>query len=332
MDLGNPDRLIEKGGRIMLDRIGRKIEYLRISITERCNLKCIYCRDASEHCKAKNEMTVKEIERIVKQMVSLGITKVRLSGGEPMIRKDLEEIVSVIARNKEIRDICMTTNGFQLSERAKTLRRAGLTRLNISLDSLKDERYYSMTRGGKIQNVLDGIQEALSCGYETIKINTVLIRGENDDEIDDFIELARQMPIDVRFIELMPIGTLGQDSHKRVCGDEVLRERPYLKPIKPRYPSQPSEDYTGEGFLGRVGLIRPMSHKFCHICNRVRLTSDAKLKLCLGNNSEKDLKVVLQGSDEYLRNVIRQAILAKPLSHCFEDPFASVRTMNRIGG
>ncbi|MDY3619513.1 GTP 3',8-cyclase MoaA [Agathobaculum sp.] len=316
----------------MLDQFGREIDYLRLSVTERCNLRCIYCREGNDCFTAENELSAKEISRIVEQMVALGVRKVRVTGGEPLVRSDLEQIVADIARHPEVADLCMTTNAQGLENRVADLRCAGLGRLNISLDSLCKERYSKMTRGGHLGDVLGGIDAALACGMGLIKVNTVLVRGENDSEIGDFIRLAKEYPIDVRFIELMPIGRLGEDGTRRIPSAEVLEAYPELRPVAPRSPCQPSEDFAGEGFRGRVGFISPVSHKFCGVCNRVRLTSDGHLRMCLGDNAETDLRPALERSDEMLFETIREAVWKKPRGHHFETLFHSLRAMNRIGG
>lgn len=316
----------------MRDQFGREINYLRLSITERCNLRCIYCRESNDCFTAENELTAAEISRIVAQMIALGVNKVRVTGGEPLVRKDLEDIISDIARHDEVKDLCMTTNAQGLENRVMDLRRAGLQRLNISLDSLCKERYSKMTRGGHLSDVLAGVEASIACGMKCVKINTVLVRGVNDSEIDDFIQLAKDYPLDVRFIELMPIGRLGEDAGRRITSGEVLESHPELVRIAPRSPNQPSEDYAGEGFRGRVGFISPVSHKFCADCNRVRLTSDGHIRMCLGCNEETDLRAALSQSDDVLRESIRDAIFHKPCSHAFETIFHSQRAMNRIGG
>ena len=315
----------------MRDQLGREIEYLRISLTERCNLKCIYCREETEYCQAKQELSLSELTRLMHIFAGLGITKVRLTGGEPLVRKDLEAIVSMIARIPQVRDLSMTTNAQGLAERIGGLHRAGLQRVNISLDSLQEDRYRRMTRGGDLQKTLAGIHAAIREGM-IVKINAVLVRGENDAEIDDFIALARDYPIDVRFIELMPFCTLSAADEKRIAGQEILDAHPELHPVAARYPSQPSADYQAQGFCGRIGLINPISHRFCRCCNRVRLTSDGKLRMCLGQEKETDLKAWMHHNDEELLSVIRSAIFDKPKAHEFEENFHAIRAMNQIGG
>jgi len=316
----------------MNDQFGRKIEYLRLSLTERCTLKCTYCRASEGLCPKKNELTADEFLRIVRVMAPLGIRKVRLTGGEPMLRRDLPEIISGIRAVDGIEEIAMTTNAQHLPGRSAELKQAGLDRLNISLDSLKPERYKAITGGGSLDLVLTGIDEALSAGFAPVKLNIVLLRGVNDDEADAFIALTKDRPVHVRFIEWMPLGENDQ-SDLRVTGDELLLARPYLVPVAPLYRGQPSRDYDIPGHAGRVGFIDPVSHRFCSECNRVRITSDGTLRPCLGDNLEFPLKDVLDGGDEkQLADAIRNAIWNKPENHSFCRSFHTERTMSRIGG
>lgn len=315
----------------MRDWMGREIHYLRVSLTERCNLKCIYCREETEYCKAKQELSLMELTRLMHIFVGLGVTKVRLTGGEPLVRRDLEQIVRMTAAFPQVRDLSITTNAQGLAERLPALHAAGLQRVNISLDSLDADRYGRMTRGGDLRKALDGIEAAVR-ERMGVKINVVLVRGENDGEIGDFIALARDYPVDVRFIELMPFSALGASDARRVTGVEVLAHCPELVPVAPRYPSQPSADYTADGFAGRVGLIDPISHRFCDRCNRVRLTSDGRLRMCLGQDEETDLRPWLHGAGDRLAQVIREAIYRKPASHRFDRHYRTARAMNQIGG
>lgn len=314
----------------MIDQYGRDIYYLRMSLTERCNLKCIYCRSENEACKAHKELSAEHFSTILNQLVSLGIRKVRLTGGEPLIRKDLEEIIADVATHEEVREICMTTNGIGLADRLTDLKKAGLQRLNISMDTLNPELYREMTRGGDLKKVLEGIEKARSLEIP-VKINTVLVRGMNEKHVDSMIALAKEEAIDIRFIELMPMGALREDRNARVTNAEILERYPELQPIPPAYPSQPSMDYTAEGYKGKVGFISPVSHKFCSVCNRVRLTSDGKLRMCLANNYETDLQPYLDDPNE-LYQAMKMAMFHKPECHAFEDSFHASRTMNQIGG
>ena len=319
----------------MLDSRGRKIEYLRLSITERCGLKCIYCREkncAVSEKSVQEELTFEEIGRIMRAMTALGVNKVRLTGGEPLIRSDLEQIAAAISESGAIRDLCMTTNAQGLAKRAKALHASGIMRLNISVDSLNEEKYRQISRGGELSEVLRGIEASIQCGFAPVKLNTVVVRGVNDDEIDAFIDLARRFPVYVRFIELMPFGRIGREEKNRVSNAELLATRPYLRRMEPEYYGQPSEDYTADGFVGRVGFISPMSHRFCADCNRIRVTSDGKLKPCLGSNVEIPLRDAMAQGDQTLLETIRQAIWNKPEGHHFERRFDSARSMDKIGG
>ncbi len=315
----------------MKDATGRNIEYLRLSLTERCNLKCAYCRAAEGECPKDKELTAEDFLRIVRCMASLGFKKVRLTGGEPTVRKDLVEIVRGIAATEGITEIAMTTNAQLLEKLAQPLKEAGLTRVNVSIDSLKAERYREITGGGELENVLRGVDAAIAAGLVPIKLNAVLMRGKNDDEIDDLIALAKDRPIDMRFIELMPMGKEDHTS-ERIPTDEIVAARPYLIPLAPRYAGQPSSDYKIEGYVGRVGFISPISHKFCGDCNRVRVMSDGMLRPCLGVNREVSLKETLEISDSALLKTIREAIWNKPEHHEFSEEFKPAKDMSRIGG
>lgn len=315
----------------MVDQFGRNIDYLRLSVTERCTLRCAYCRADEGICPKAAELSGGEFVRIVRACAELGIRKVRLTGGEPLLRKDILDITSGIAAIPGISEITLTTNAHQLAGRAQALKQAGLDRINISLDSLDAEKFREMT-GGDLALVLAGIDEAIAAGLTPVKINTVLVKGKNDDEVDDFIHLTRQKAVDVRLIELMPLGELGQDDSLRVDNSQLIAARPYLKPLPPRTPHQPSADYTVDGYLGRVGFISPISHRFCADCNRIRIMSDGAFRPCLGNNREISLLDALHGSDSQLLEALRTAIAEKPAGHHFNGSFRTTRNMSRIGG
>lgn len=316
----------------MIDQNGRNITYLRLSLTERCTLKCAYCRADTGGCPKQAELSAEDFLRIVRVLANLGVTKVRLTGGEPMLRKDILDIVRGIRAIPGIAEIAMTTNAQHLSGKAEALRNAGVDRLNISIDSLRSERYAAMTGGGSLAAVLAGIDDALKAGMAPLKLNAVIMRGTNDDEVDDFIALTKDKPIDMRFIELMPMGAIDHTG-ERVTSDELLAARPYLLPVPPRYASQPSTDYRVEGYVGRVGFISPMSHKFCGDCNRVRVMSDGMLRPCLGDNAEVSLKPALALPDDgELARIIEATIFNKPKTHSFETAFHTKKDMSRIGG
>lgn len=319
----------------MQDKYGRKIEYLRLSVTQNCNLKCIYCMPddkGKETCNCES-LTPDEIEKVVSVLASLGIKKVRITGGEPLLRPDICEIIKRVAGIGGIEDISLTTNGIRLAALAGDLKAAGLMRVNISLDSLKPEVFKKITGGGRVEDVLDGIQKALDVGLRPVKTNTVLIKGINDNEIDDFILLAKEQPVDVRFIELMPIGRFGEENTGRIIpSSDIIAAHPELEYLGSDSSGQPARYYGIEGYKGRIGFISPMSHKFCNDCNRIRLTCDGKLKLCLGNNGECDLVGLLHDSPEKLAEALKKAIYEKPAGHNFKKGFASEKGMNQIGG
>jgi GTP 3',8-cyclase len=319
----------------MKDRFGREIEYLRISITQNCNLKCLYCSpgESSSVQECSVNLTPEEIERIVGSMAKVGIRNVRITGGEPLIRPDVFEIIERISKIKGIEDISMTTNGINLDKAAEKLKAAGLKRLNISLDSLKEDRFKYITGGGRLTDTLKGIEKAMVLGLTPVKINTVLIKGVNDDEIDEFIQLAKDNPLEVRFIELMPIGRFGeQNSDKIVFNSDIIQARPELVYCKDFLRGSPAKHYRIEGYKGKIGFISPMSHKFCSSCNRIRLICDGKIKPCLGNNKEVDIIEVLRQNPEELDAFIKRIIYEKPEGHHFKDDFSSTRNMSMIGG
>jgi cyclic pyranopterin phosphate synthase len=315
----------------MIDRFGRTIEYLRLSVTERCTLRCVYCRADEGICPKAEELSSGEFFRIAKACAALGIKKVRLTGGEPLLRKDILDIIRDLDSIELIDEITMTTNGQMLAAQAEKLKQAGLDRINVSLDTLDPVRYREIT-GGEIDAVLAGIDEAIRSQLLPVKINIVLVKGRNDDEVDDFIALTQNRPIDVRIIELMPLGEMEWDGSMKVSNDDLIAARPYLQPVPSYYSGQPSRDFRVEGHLGRVGFISPISHRFCNECNRIRIMSDGMLRPCLGQNEEISLKDALAAGDEVLEETIRTAIYDKPAGHLFENGFIPAKTMSRIGG
>ena len=315
----------------MKDSFGRQIDYLRLSLTERCTLRCTYCRVDEGLCPKSAELSAEELIVLAQVCVELGVERIRLTGGEPLLRKDLLQIVRGIASLPGLKDLSMTTNAQMLAEMAADLKKAGLKRLNISMDTFKPALFHQLT-GGSLQKVLDGIQAAIAAGFDPIKINVVLMRGVNDSEIDDFINLTAKHEIDVRFIEYMPIGC-GNGSHElRLNNQELIADRPWLMPLPPRLHGQPSSDYTFKGALGRVGFISPISHAFCSDCNRIRIMSDGALRTCLGRDDEISLREALVEGKDALKPVIRQAILDKPQCHLFNQEVLEQRNMSRIGG
>lgn len=315
----------------MLDNFGREISYLRLSVTERCSLRCLYCRADEGLCPKQVELNARDLVRIVDACAELGIDRVRLTGGEPLLRRDIVQIVSGIRANPRIRDISLTTNAQMLAEYAAELKQAGLDRVNISLDSLKSDVFNQMT-GGDLEKVKAGINASIEAGLNPIKINVVLVRGWNDLEVDDFIALTRDHALDVRFIEYMPIGEGSQSQFLRLDNSKILQEHPSLQPVPPRNPSQPSRDYQIPGYKGRVGFISPISHQFCADCNRIRVMSDGTLRTCLGQEQEISLVQALADGDEALKEKIRIAVLTKPAGHNFRTSHLNARGMSKIGG
>jgi cyclic pyranopterin phosphate synthase len=280
-------------------------------------------------------MRNEEIVSIAREMAAMGIDKVRLTGGEPLTRKGIVELVREISSIDGIRDVSMTTNGFLLADKLDALIEAGLDRVNISLDTLREDRFKQITRRGEIHPVLEAIDRAYHSSLKKVKINTVLIGGFNTDEVDDFIDLTKDRSIDVRFIELMPIGLAAEwASEKFVSNEEILKRRTDLIPVEYFDKSSPAQYYSVEGHRGLVGFINPISCNFCSACNRIRLTADGKIKPCLHSNEEIEVLQILRNTPEKLEEAIRRSITAKPkMHHIGEDGFIPIyRDMNKIGG
>lgn len=312
----------------MLDAFGREINYLRVSVTERCNLNCVYC--GKEECAKRDaEFTPGQIEKIVRAAAACGITKVRLTGGEPLVRDDICEIAERIRGIPGVKTLSLTTNGVYLQKYAAALKAAGVDSVNVSLDSADGSTYRHLTGADVLHKVLDGIDAARAAGLSPIKLNAVLMKGVNADGAGALIDLARATPLDVRFIELMPFSDPGEDARLRVTGDALLRQFPFLTPTGQTEGT--AVYYTAPGFLGRVGLISPVSKKFCAACNRIRLLSTGEIRPCLGHETVYDLKPFLD-DEEKLLSAVREAILAKPAGHDFTRADGELHAMNKIGG
>ena len=317
----------------MKDGFGREITYLRLSVTERCNLRCRYCMPEDGICTKRHDEMLTEDEMImaVQAAASLGVHKLRLTGGEPLVKKNILSICERSAAVEGIKEVCLTTNGTLLPQMAKQLRAAGADRLNISLDTLNPEKYAYITRRGTLDQALRGIEAALEAGFDRLKINAVLIGGFNDDEIPALAELTKRYPADMRFIELMPMTDneeFGQKAY--VSGAAVLAALPELEPVP--HNDGVAKLYHLPGAQGNIGLISAVSSHFCATCNRIRLTADGKLKPCLHSDQEYSIK----GLDyEGMRKEMERAILAKPACHA---PLSAAersnagRNMNQIGG
>lgn len=329
----------------MLDTYSREINYLRVSITDRCNLHCVYCRPKEGISLQGHEdiLRYEEIIRVVSIAVKMGLIKVRVTGGEPLVRRGCIEFLAALKRVEGLKDISLTTNGIFLEEFVRKIFDAGISRINVSLDSLNRDKYFKITRGGNLDAVLCGIARAEEVGFFPIKINTVAIKGFNDDEALDFARLAAEKPFQIRFIELMPTGqkmNYGEEYMPASQLIEKISQKFELEPLKNKKNRSdgPARIFKIRGGRGEVGFINPVSDHFCHTCNRLRLTSDGKLRVCLLNEAEVDLKNALRGncSDEELEKLIREAVLLKPKKHdevCVENSLKKcLRNMSEIGG
>jgi cyclic pyranopterin phosphate synthase len=328
--------------KLLLDDYNRRINYLRLSITDRCNLRCRYCMPEEGVGRIGHDdlLTYEEILRVVEVFARNGISKVRLTGGEPLVRKGAVDLVRGIGKIEGIQDLSLTTNGVLLGEYAADLAKAGLRRINISLDSLRPERFAYITRRDKFKEVWEGIQAALRQGLSPVKINVVAIQGFNDDEVGEFARLALTYPLHIRFIEFMPVGG-GSDWHgeEGISSSQIMkeiREIGELIPVTPQANDGPAQRYYIKGGKGEIGFISPVSSHFCAQCNRLRLTPDGRIRTCLFSDEEIDLKGVVRGSggEAKVEETLHQALRAKPEGHHIGDTrFKKCqRGMHAIGG
>lgn len=318
----------------MIDSYGREINYLRISVTDLCNLKCRYCMPKKGVPKKDHNdiLSLEQIARIAEAAVKLGITKIRLTGGEPLVRRGILDLVRDVASLKDrgLKELGLTTNGILLKKYALELKTRGLDRVNISLDTMDETKYKEITRGGNIKDVWAGIEAAKEADLSPIKLNVVLIGGFNDDEIEDFVNLTINEEIEVRFIELMPIGEAGHWGKGHfLAGNEILKRMPRLIPLPFKGHGTVSRMYKLPNSKGKVGIISPLSSHFCNFCNRIRITPDGKLKPCLHSNIEIDFR-----NYNDLEQFLLDGISSKPYKHCIQsseyEPIR--RNMHEIGG
>ncbi|MGI6484786.1 MAG: GTP 3',8-cyclase MoaA [Thermoanaerobacterales bacterium] len=322
----------------MRDAIGRDINYLRISITDRCNFRCIYCmpEEGVPDKSHSDILRLEEIIQFVKAVLPLGINKIRITGGEPLVRKGVVDFISNVKSIGGIGDLSMTTNASLLSPIARDLKSAGLDRVNISLDSLRSERFKMITRRDMLSDVFEGIDSAIKADLTPVKVNCVVMRGFNDDEIGDFVNLTRDYPVYVRFIELMPLGESVLD--ERFVSVEEIKQHIDLELEETNVSAGagPARYYKVRGAAGAVGFITPISKHFCSSCNRVRLTADGKLKPCLESDIEIDIKNALRenkGKKE-LQRLFKEALMCKPVCHHMNSHKTAehTRMMWQIGG
>jgi cyclic pyranopterin phosphate synthase len=326
----------------LIDRFGRHVTYVRMSVTDRCDFRCVYCMSEQMTFLPRAQiLTLEEMAFIARAFVELGVTKIRLTGGEPLVRRNVIWLFQQIGALNKLRELVLTTNGSQLERMAVPLREAGVRRVNISLDSLGPERFRRITRVGELDKVLRGIDAALATGFERVKLNSVILKHRNHDEVCDLVQFAIDRGIDVSFIEEMPLGTI--DDHDRAAAyyasDEIRRD------LESRYNLIPTAETTGgpsryfrvADTATRVGFISPHSHNFCDSCNRVRVTAEGRLLLCLGQEHSVDLRRAVRGYPgdmEHLKKAIVDAMAIKPKGHEFQLQGVPVilRHMNTTGG
>src|SRR5512134_241500 len=322
---------------MLRDGYGRRVDYLRLSITDRCNLRCVYCMppEGISLKPVREILTYGELLRCARVAVSLGVRKVRITGGEPLIRRGVVEFIRRLAAIPGIEDLGMTTNGIGLADVAVPIRQAGLGRINISLDTIRRDRYLEITRRDGLPLALSGIEAAVRAGFRPVKINVVLLHGLLPGEVEDFLAMARENPVEVRFIERMPVGCLPSEGY--VSADRIRERILSLPGVRERRTREASAavSYEVPGFAGTLGIISPISRKFCFACNRLRITADGRIRNCLFARETFDLRAVLRSGkgDREVAVVFREAVATKPEGHdlCGGGSFAP-EPMYRIGG
>jgi len=344
----------------LIDKFGRHIDYVRLSVTDRCDFRCVYCMtEEMTFLPRKDVLTLEEIYQVGRAFTELGVTRLRLTGGEPLVRNNVMALVRALGRLPGLRELLITTNGAQLEQLAAPLRDAGVNRINISIDSLDAERFRKITRVGRLDKVLAGIEAARHCNFDRIRLNTVIMKGYNDDEVLALTDFAVERGLDIAFIEEMPLGQASDHLREEtVCSNDWVREqisRHYSLQSTSESTAGPSRYYSIPGQRSRIGFISPMSHNFCGDCNRVRMTVEGRLLLCLGNEHSSDLRQILRAGDQQdlrkdelaqlefseehtvsaeLKRAIVAAMDLKPERHHFyESDYAQpVRLMNMTGG
>ena len=323
----------------LFDSYGRRIRYLRLSVTDRCNLRCQYCMPATgiSKCQHAEILSYEALHRIASETVALGIDKIRITGGEPLVRKGLLPFIERLATLPGLKELVLTTNGLLLPELAHPLRQAGVKRLNISLDSLKPEVFASITRGGDLRRVLTGIDAAMTAGLPAPKLNMVVMRGINDDEVLDFAALTLNQAFTVRFIEYMP--NLQKLGWQKLCvpGSELqerIASRFKLLPMVSNETAGPAKNFRIAGAAGALGFITPISGHFCGSCNRIRVSADGRAHSCLFAGTSTDLKPALHNGNKELRRTLQALVEKKPLGHVLQQEldYRSAFAMSGIGG
>ena len=326
----------------LIDGFRRAITYLRVSVTDKCNLRCVYCMPAEGLPWLRREeiLSYEEIAEIVRAAATVGVTSVRLTGGEPLVRRDLERLVAAIAAVPGVADVSLSTNGLLLEAQLAGLVAAGLRRINFSLDTLRADRFEAIARRPGLDAVLRGIEAAVRAGLAPLKLNCVVMRGQNDDELADFAALTRELPIFVRFIEVMPVHeNVGLQRDAYVSSDEILRRLAAIGDLRPEpgpAGNGPARYFSFPGAPGAIGVISPLSHDYCERCNRVRLTADGRLRLCLFGDHALDLRSPLRAGagTQALAEMMRSAMLIKPERHHLRlgETSSRMRAFSEIGG
>ena len=327
---------------VLIDKFNRVVDYVRISVTDRCDFRCVYCMDDEMQFVPRAQLlTLEEISQIAQAFTELGVKKIRITGGEPLIRRNVIQLSEDIGQLSGLDELVLTTNGSQLTKLAQPLKDAGVKRINISLDSLDAEKFNRITRVGELNKVIAGIDAALAVGFEKIKLNTVILKNRNDDEIIDLVRYASDRDMDISFIEEMPLGVIGDHDRAEVfySSDDIRNDLEKVFTLIPTTETTggPSKYYKLTETGTRVGFISPHSHNFCELCNRVRLTCEGRLLLCLGQEHSVDLRKTLRtypDDMDKLKQAIRDSMLIKPKGHDFnltEKPII-FRHMNVTGG
>jgi GTP 3',8-cyclase len=305
----------------MIDQFGRRVEYLRVSVTDKCNLRCVYCMpmEGLPWLKREELLSYEEIERIIRTMAGMGLRRVRITGGEPLVRRELPDLIQMISDIPEIDDLSLSTNAVLLEEQADALRTAGVQRLNVSLDSLQQDRVDAIARRpGSFPKIMAGLDAAERVGFGPIKINVVLIRGQNEDEVADFAEITRERPWHIRFIEMMPTGAnLELSANQFVSCADALRQVESIEAIEPvagPFGNGPARYYRFPNAPGTVGVITPMSHNYCDTCNRMRLTADGHLRPCLFGSIQTNLRDPLRAGEDLVPHIV-DTLQIKPERH-----------------
>tara|TARA_R110002072_G_scaffold97995_2_gene215767 strand:+ start:52593 stop:53606 length:1014 start_codon:yes stop_codon:yes gene_type:complete len=327
---------------VLIDKFNRVVDYVRISVTDRCDFRCVYCMDDEMQFVPRAQLlTLEEISQIAQAFTELGVKKIRITGGEPLIRRNVIQLFEGIGQLSGLDELVLTTNGSQLTKLAQPLKDAGVKRINISLDSLDAEKFKRITRVGELNNVISGIDAAIAVGFEKIKLNAVILKNRNDDEIINLVRYASERGMDISFIEEMPLGVIGDHDRAEVfySSDDIRKDLEKVFTLVPTTETTggPSKYFKLTETGTRVGFISPHSHNFCELCNRVRLTCEGRLLLCLGQEHSVDLRKTLRtypGDMDKLKQTIRDSMLIKPKGHDFnltEKPII-FRHMNVTGG